>query len=228
MSFEISYKITDSKTKEVKLYQIDLNEESMRIEMKDIDSPPDWTKLSFHQCDNCSLKEEVSPYCPIAVNLAHLVEDFKDMISYTQVEIEVTTPDRVYCKKTDLQSTLQSIFGVIMAASGCPIMDYFRPMARFHLPCQSIEEQVLRVVSFHLMREYFKQQNQQKADFSLDSMNEIYKQVRLVNSSFTDRISAVTNNNDAERNAIISLHTLGEFLSMQIDDDLNSIESYFA
>ena len=37
---------------------------------------PEWTKLKYQQCENCPLSSDVE-YCPVAVSLSGLVEEFK-------------------------------------------------------------------------------------------------------------------------------------------------------
>ena len=49
------------------------------------------------------------------------------------VRITVYTAERNVWKDGLVQKGLSSIFGVVMAKSNCPVMNFLKPMARFHL-----------------------------------------------------------------------------------------------
>ena len=118
-------------------------------------SLPDWTRLDHHQCKACPLDKKKVFRCPIAVNIFEIVETFKDMVSYDDCIVRCIIPERIYQKNTSITEGVYSIFGVVMATSNCPIMDFFKPMARFHLPFSSPEETSFRVTSMFLLRCYF-------------------------------------------------------------------------
>jgi len=189
--------------------------------------PQDWTKLNYKQCSNCPLVMDSYPFCPIAVNIMELVETFKDVLSYHNCTILCETEDRTYSKKTSIMEGLSAIFGVIMATSDCPIMNFLKPMARFHLPFSSVEETTVRTASMYLLGRYFRYKDQSdiiKMDFK--ALENHYAQVRQVNEGIIKRISSVSNQ-DADKNAIVTLHSLSLFLSMEIDYSLSSLEYIF-
>ena len=80
----------------------------------------------------------------MALNIADIVEAFQGTVSYDRCLVRCTTPERTYLKKTSITEALFSIFGIVMATSGCPVMDFFRPMARFHLPFATTDETAFR------------------------------------------------------------------------------------
>jgi len=88
----------------------------------------------------------------VAKNLFNTVEYFKNAPSFEKAEVYVETPERTYYKNTSLQDGLFSIFGVIMATSGCPPLDFLRPMARFHLPFSTLEETMIRSSSMKKLK----------------------------------------------------------------------------
>lgn len=96
--YKIDYEFILSKN-ERKFYHILLDPETVSIIRPKQVSPPDWTKLDYQQCNECSLDPAKHPYCPIAVNIFEIVEEFKNMISYTECMVRVTTPERIYLKK---------------------------------------------------------------------------------------------------------------------------------
>jgi hypothetical protein len=187
---------------------------------------PDWTRLKYHQCSNCPLDIDVHPFCPIAVNIMELVETFKNVLSYHNCTVICETEDRTYSKKTSIMEGLSTIFGVIMATSNCPIMDFLKPMARFHLPFSSVEETTARTTSIYMLGQYFKSKDRNNIKIDLKTLENHYGQVKLVNEGIIKRISNVSNQ-DADKNAIVTLHSLSLFLSMEIDYSLSTLEYIF-
>lgn len=185
-----------------------------------------WTRLDFKQCKCCPLDSTETPDCPIAVNLAHLVDDFSETLSFDKCHVTCTTTERTYVKHASVQEGLYSVFGLIMATSGCPVMDFFRPLARFHLPFSTIDETKMRVTSIYFLREYFQHRKGESPDFSLKSLDDFYEKVQLVNRGVMNRISAVTTK-DAGVNAMAVLFAISKMLSMEIEHDLGSLQNLF-
>ena len=121
---------------------------------------------------------------------------------------------------------LSAIFGVIMATSDCPIMNFLKPMARFHLPFSSVEETTARTASLYLLGRYFRYKDQPDTKIDFNPLENHYAQVRIVNEGIIKRISTISNQ-DADKNAIVTLHSLSLFLSMEIDYSLSSLEYIF-
>lgn len=63
-----------------------------------------------------------------------------------------------------------------------------------------------------------------KFDFS--TLEQHYAKVQQVNEGLLKRIKSV-GSEDADKNAIITLHSLSQFLSMEIDYSLAGLESIF-
>jgi hypothetical protein len=188
--------------------------------------PQDWTRLNYHQCSNCPLAMDAHPFCPIALNIMELVETFKDVFSYRNCTVVCETEDRTYSKNTSIMEGLSAIFGVIMATSDCPIMNFLKPMARFHLPFSNVEETTSRTASLFLLGQYFKYKDQHNIKIGFKPLEDHYAQVKIVNEGIIKRISTVSIQ-DADKNAIVTLHSLSLFLSMEIDYSLGSLEYIF-
>jgi hypothetical protein len=187
---------------------------------------PPWTRLAYHQCSGCILSPARTRYCPIAVNIADLVEWFKDILSHKNCLVSCETVDRTYSKKTSAMEGLTSVFGIIMATSNCPVMNFLKPMARFHLPFSSVEETTVRSTSLFLLGQYFEYKNGRVSRFDFDRLEKRYNRVRLVNEGVLARIRSL-GSQDADKNAIIALHSLSQFLSLEMDFSLNSIAHLF-
>jgi hypothetical protein len=137
------------------------------------------------------------------------------------------TAERTYLKKTSVMEGLSAIFGVIMATSDCPRMEFLKPMARFHLPFSTIEETTVRTASMFLLAQYFKHKDDGNMKFDFKALEEHYTRVQQVNEGILRRIKSI-GSEDADKNAIITLHSLSQFLSMEIDYSLGSLEYIFS
>lgn len=220
---EYEFKIVDGKRKS---FQIWLDPETITIIRPEFENKPDWTRLEHEKCKCCTLKKERHPHCPISVNIAELVDEFKDMISSDKCHVRCTTPERIYIKETYIQVGLFSIFGIIMATSNCPVMEIFKPMARFHLPFSTVEETLVRTTSFYLLRQYFEYKKGKTPDMNLKKLDEHYKKVQEVNEGILARIKKLTQK-DADSNAIIIFNSLAQILMMELDENLSSLEHLF-
>ncbi len=207
-------------------YLLELDPKSLGLIGKG-DQPPKWAALDVGQCSCCPLVSKSSPNCPIAVNLATLLDYFKDVKSFVETDIVVRTKERTYVKKTSLQKGLFSIFGVIMATSGCPSMDFLKPMARFHLPFATKEETIVRSVSIYLLRQYFVHMQGNTPDLALNDLDERYKKIHLLNKGFVQRIEQIKKNGDVDRNSIVILDCFSQTLSMSISENLTDIAYLF-
>ena len=190
------------------------------------DVMPEWTQLEFNQCPHCPLNPESSPYCPVAVCLIDIIDKFNDVVSYKEVELEVITNTRTISQHTTAQRSLSSLLGLMFATSGCPHTNFFKPMARFHLPLASPEETVFRAAGMYLLSQHYMAQQGKPAQWTLDGLKEIYKNLQTLNLSIVKRIDAAVIN-DATKNAIVILDMLANFVPIVIDDHMETIRHLF-
>ena len=182
-------------------------------------SYPEWTKLSYHQCPNCPLKENEHPYCPAAVSLVDLVEAMSKVISHEEVDVTIESQARRYEKHTSIQQGVSSLTGLYMATSGCPVMGQLRPMVRHHLPFATLAETEYRVLSMYLLAQYFVAKRGGTPDWALTHLREMYEDIRKVNRAFSERLSAIPAE-DANLNAIVILDTFADSITFSIDEQL--------
>ena len=209
-----------------KRFEVGLNAATLELVPGESTPRPDWTKLAYHQCEQCPLADTVT-HCPVAVNLSSLVENFKDSLSFESTTVTVQAQQRTYAKQTTLQQGLSSIIGIYMVTSGCPVMDTLRPNARFHLPFASGEETVYRAVSMYLTAQYFRMRRGEIPDWTLKHLAEVYKGVWRVNKGITQRL-AQASSQDANVNAVIVLSMFGSTLDDYLEDSLKEIEPLFS
>jgi hypothetical protein len=224
-----AFRWPDGETKTLKL-----SLESETSELLDPMSPaPPWAALDYNKCSHCPYRKESTPNCPVAARLGGVLKAFSDYKSHNELEIVVTTAERTYSKFTSLQSGLQSVFGLIIATSGCPYLKFLKPMARFHLPFSSLDETVVRSTSFYLLKQYFIARAGGVADLQLKGLEDAYGALLLVNEGLAKRIAAMRHDfqsglGDAGPNAIVILDSLAQMLSMEINSELSSLAPIFA
>jgi len=222
---EYNFKFLESKRKDL-TFTVLLDKETIIAVPPEQSKSQKWTKLDFCKCNICPLGSEVNENCPIAFNLSGLAAAFSDVSSIEKVDITVSTPDRKYIKTDTVQQGLRSIYGIYMAASGCPHMEILRPMVRFHLPFASMEDSVFRHVSSYLMGEYFNYIEGKKSDFHLLDLAEKTTKVNTVNHGICNRLDTVVEN-DANKNALTILNITGVIVNMELEARLNSIRHIF-
>ena len=209
-----------------KAYTVELDRATLSYRPPPSEQPPAWARLENNQCGHCPLKPAEHPYCPVATNLATLVEFFKDKASVAEATVTVTTEERTYVKQLPLQRGIFGIFGLVMATSSCPYMDFLKPMARFHLPFSTAEETIVRSVSMYLLHQYFVAKRGEQPDLGLERLETRYEDLQKVNDGILERIKGVVKN-DADLNALIILQGFADLLTMAIAKDLSKIEPLF-
>ena len=211
----------------IKKFTMSLNRATLALQIDKRPDAPPWALLNHTKCEICPLDEKKHACCPVALNFADIVEQFKDMVSYENVDVVVTTEDRTYSKATSLQLGLSPLIGIIMATSGCSIMDHLKPMVRFHLPFASLTETIFRMASMHLMAQYFQHQDGQSTVWTLDGIAKIYAQVGIVNRDFALRLQDAAKK-DANVNALVNLDCFAQMVPLAAEGVLREIKPYFA
>jgi hypothetical protein len=140
----------------------------------------------------------------LARSIAPIVNRFNDVISFDELDVEVTTPERTISKRTTSSAALRSLLGLVMACSGCPHVAIFRPMARFHLPFASEEETTFRAVATWLVAQHFRHRDGETATWDLDGLRQVYAEMQVVNRATCDRLRAATRT-DSSINAVAML-----------------------
>jgi len=208
-------------------YQVYLDRDTLNLLNGDVQEVPAWTEISYKQCRICPLSKNDTRTCPVAQNLVHVTKKFSNVVSHETVSISVTTQDRTYKKRTTIDEGLSSLMGVIMVTSGCPVMDYLKPMARFHLPFASPEETTIRTLSMYLMAQYFLKGNTDSIHVKLEELNKIYSQISVVNNDFSSRL-AEAGEKDANLSALSNLDCHATLVTMTIEETLAEFRQYYS
>lgn len=187
---------------------------------------PSWTHLEFNQCPNCILPSKKYKYCPLASHLVGIVSRFNRLLSFDEIQVEISTKNRLIAKKTSVQRALQSMMGLIIAASDCPHTVFLKPMARFHLPFSDEVETLYRATSMYLLAQYFIKKENGSPDFELNDLMDLYNQLHIVNTSIADRLR-LASKTDSTVNAIVLLDIFTKVLPKAIDESLKEIQYLF-
>ncbi|XOV90251.1 MAG: DUF6901 family protein [Pseudomonadota bacterium] len=223
---EIQYRIRLQDGSE-KVIDLALDPQTLDILTPPPSTLPAWTQLEFYQCPHCPLDVGSHPHCPAAVRMVEIVEQFNQVNSYDGVEVEVVTSDRTTIRATTSQKALSSLFGVLMATSGCPHTAFLKPMARFHLPLSTQEETIYRVTGMYLLAQYFLQREGKTPDTNMKGLHLLYANLRKVNVEIAARIRH-SSELDSSVNAVAVLDVFANILPFALEDELARIESLFA
>src|SRR5690606_19065115 len=137
-----------------KKVKVRIDENTLNVIRPELKIPPEWTKIENFECPNCPIDRTRYKYCPLAVNLNDVINDFTEYNSYDEVEVAIQTSERTYYKKTSLQNGLGSLLGIVMVACDCPVMGKLKPMMRYHLPFATLEETDYRILSMYFLAQY--------------------------------------------------------------------------
>lgn len=187
---------------------------------------PQWVDLEYHCCENCTLSRNEHSHCPVMVNLYEVQKEFDTIMSYEEVSLEVLTKDRTVIQNTTAQRALSSLVGLIMATSGCPHTQFFKPMARFHLPLANKDETLFRATSMYLLAQYIRAHKGLEPDFELTGLSDIYHNMETVNAAIAERLREASKA-DATANAVILLDLFAKIVPLVIDKSLEKIEYLF-
>ncbi len=182
-----------------------------------------WTALENNRCSNCPLDPAAVAFCPAAVDIEKIAEQFVQTLSIERADVWVHTANRSYFKNVDSQTFLNSIFGVIMASSACPILARLKPLAHFHLPFANLEETFHRLVGAYLVKQYLIQrEGKAQPDWELHGLEHLYAELKSVNVHFMKRLRTASKE-DASINALQSYVSITDLVGMGVDDILGKM-----
>lgn len=199
--------------------------ETQPRELNDAGTHPKWARLGFNQCSCCPLKESDCEYCPVAIRINEVMEAFADNQSIERVEVTVHTTERSYFEACDLQVGINSLLGLLMATSGCPVLKELGSMASFHIPFCSTRETLQRTVGSYLIKQYFKQLDGGVPDWELVHLKELYDTLEGLNQDFSRRVQASASS-DAVSNAVIMFFATSVVVASSLEQQLKKHQSY--
>lgn len=201
-------------------YRIELERDQLSAVRQN--TPHEWTRLEHQKCINCPLRSDQHKYCPAAVDLQTVVEDFRGLPAFKKAWVNVRTSEREYSKMVNLEEGLRSLLGIIMATSACPILAQLKPMAHNHLPFASSNEFALRTISMYLMRELFNARDGKTPDWELNGLTEDFKALQLVNQALWHRIHDACAG-DTNLKAFLNFFSMSSNMTYSLESQLQKI-----
>lgn len=224
VSLKYKFEMADARSIE---FEVLLSAEKLDYQSRVSAEKPFWTELDFHMCEGCKLADVGVKHCPVAINLQDIVSAFRSDVSYDTIDLTIKTAERTYSKEgVTMQSGLSSILGIIMTTSGCPTLDYLRPMVATHLPFASIEESIYRSMSMYLLAQFTRSKHGLEPDWSLEGLRQIYSGIDSINISMVKRLQAATEE-DASLNAVVILDSFAKLVPMSIDGSFGEMDQLF-
>ncbi|RZU44859.1 hypothetical protein EV700_1660 [Fluviicoccus keumensis] len=190
------------------------------------EAAPAWTRLAHCRCVNCPLDPAEYPHCPAALDLDRVVSSFQKIPANTRANIQVNTPDREYAKRAPVEEGVRSLVGLIMATSACPVFQELKPNARTHLPFANREEQVLRLASLYLMKQYLVWRDGKDPDWDLRGVVKEHQELQQVNQAFWKRLMSVYEG-DANSRALLSFFSVSADVAKSLDEQLARMKNVF-
>jgi len=182
---------------------------------------PEWTRLEADKCPHCPLPDAPGAHCPAAADLVPLVEKFSALSSIDRIDVHVVTPEYEARKRTDTQTALRALMGLILATGACPILGRMRPLAHMHMPFATVTEMVYRIVSMHLLGHFLRGE-----PMGLDGLKEFFSDIDRLNHAFAGRLNRAAQR-DASVNALLALHSHSTLAGMSIEPEMENIHAWF-
>jgi hypothetical protein len=203
-----------------RIFDVHLDARTLGLRSPRPDPAPAWTQLQDHQCPNCPLEASRVAHCPVAVNLVALTEAFGGFRSFQEVTVRIEVLERTVEKATSFQEAAAAIMGMVMVASGCPVLDRMRPLVRTHLPFASPEETVFRFASAYFLAQYSRFRRGGKPTWDLKELKAYFGEAETVNRHLCQRLNAVRSKNfDVSVNAVNVLNASMTLARLSIEEE---------
>lgn len=221
--YKYTFKFHDGITKE---FLIRLDKDNLEIIRDSKQEFPEWTMMQNFRCSHCPLNEKTYEYCPLAISLTKVIDEFRNCSSFENVDVFIQTNNRNYQKNTSLQSGVSSLLGIMMVSSGCPIMAKLKPLLHFHLPFATLEETEIRVFSTYLLAQCIKWKKREKPDWEMNGLFLIYEDIRTLNHNVSKKIADLESK-DTSINSIVILNNFADFVTFTLDErTIDELEIY--
>lgn len=222
--YTIRYEFTKNNGKFVR-YKINLDERTMTRKNPQVNRKHDsWTRLDYHQCSHCPLSKHEHRHCPAAVAVSELFDDWTDAHPQDEVHVQCRTPQRKITGHAPVQVALGGLMGLAMATSECPHFDFFKPMARFHVPFATQSESYYRVLGTYFIQQFFSDRT--NMDNVIKDIEKIYSDLEIINQALTKRLYNVQDPFTTV-SAIVFLDLLAKLFMLSPQDSLAEIEQLF-
>ena len=188
-------------------------------------SMPEWMRLDYEQCQNCTLKSSDCLVCAMAMRIQTVIDTFGKDVSTEKVRVRVRTPQREFVQHCDLQTGIHSLLGLLMATCGCPHLETMRTLVNFHIPFCSTEEMLRRSVGAYLTKQYFVLRDGGKPDWDLKGLEAVFHNLSIVNKDFVRRLKGAVEK-DAVTNAIHAYFATSSLFAVDLKGQIERQRGY--
>ena len=63
-------------------FKIAINPKTITMASPELKSKPAWARLEYKKCECCTLTEDKHLYCPLAINIASIIDAFQNRVSF--------------------------------------------------------------------------------------------------------------------------------------------------
>lgn len=180
-------------------------------------SVSEWTRLEFHKCSCCPLKNEETPLCPAAESLDTTLLRFKNRFSYEKVTATVVdSAKRSTVVNWQLQEVGSTFVQLAVFSSACPVGRRFKSMLKDLRPFSTNDE-----LSRHLITKFFLKHRGRIAQCQRDIMD-MMDPLRIVFSCLAQRLAGNIQG-DAIANSIVRLDAFALNVSLTMDQVLEEL-----
>lgn len=210
-----------------KVFEFKLNKKTLNLEAEPESNLPDWVERKKFGCTEQGCKLASDDKCPIAIVVNRLMNNFRGIYSTEEVYIEFTSIERKSIKTTSIQTAVGSISGILMAASGCPILGKLKPLLRFHLPFASLEETEYRIFSMFILGQFLAVRKGLITKIDLAELKKLYESIQNINRVAAKKIQEVESA-DATINGLVILDMFALNVTFNLEtDDFSELENLF-
>jgi hypothetical protein len=204
---------------------VDLNEDGFTTHVDTKNAA--WTALRNHTCPHCPLARMAHKTCPVAARIAPFIDIFSEVASYERVDVTVIIGSRTIQQRVTLQQALASVIGLLVATSGCPHSNFFRPLALDHQPFVTEAETTYRVVANYMAHQFVRINDGAQADLSLEGLHELYDRIHELNICIAKRLRAVSGA-EPILNGIALLDTYAVSIPFKLKNSSNGFSGFYA
>lgn len=119
------------------------------------ESYPDWALLKRNKCANCPLQSLDSRWCPVAVKIVEITEQYPSLASYEWVTYESKTAHSSFKETVSTQDAMVQLLFQLIEKSACPVVypetwtrDYFHP--KYNLKGVLFRRITLKLLAYHI------------------------------------------------------------------------------
>jgi len=184
---------------------------------------PQWVLLTYHQCENCLLKPDTHPYCPMCMTLYPFFSYLSDVASVDVTRITIKEALLSTQIKLTAQESIPIILPYLAILSECPYWKYNRWAYRYFSYSSDYKAWVFQALSIALIRELSIGDHFPGREEMIEKVRHRLARLKMTVDSLRKRITGVMKE-DAGLNALVSSASLVSLLEISAEDCIREWE----